>query len=214
MTEYISNDTELVTIHHNPDDEEEDDEFELLEYECKKAELEAMERKIAAKKNKAIEAKQPNSGDIGIEEPATIIKGEEGVELNFNIEDGYDWINHMTELLMPNNNTNNKGDDKLQLPHDLFNPQTGTTLQNGRKYFMFSNNGSKVTDAVIENTVVIIEKLRKGFQNSIIKIIHKFWFDIANKLEMYRNGNRVVKDDRTLRLAIQQCQSYEDCKKI
>ena len=66
----------------------------------------------------------------------------------------------------------------------------------------------------ITNCQERIEKIKKDLSNTIITIWHKFWFDMANKLNFTCNKKYRVHDDKTLRLAIQQCKTFKECKKV
>ena len=103
---------------------------------------------------------------------------------------------------------------QVVLPHDLFNTQLGIHQNMAIKYCEYL--GIKpITEQAINIKLSYIETLKKSLSKTIITIINKFWFDIANKLQLFHGkNNSKVYDSKTLRLAIQQCKKFSQCKKL
>ena len=55
--------------------------------------------------------------------------------------------------------------------------------------------------------------MKKYYQEYIFELIYKFWFDIANKLEMNRGGEE-IRDTRQLHMSIARFRSIDDCRKV
>lgn len=201
---------------HNPVEEvgnEEDDEKTLLAFMEAKKNYEEMQRKIDERgiKEKAQQTVQENDDDVNM------ILVEEKVDVSF-LDGGYDWRIHVTEILQVMANGNDKDDQVVQpqvvLPYDLFNTQLGIRESMAIKYCEYLGI-EPITDHAIAIKLSYIEILKKSLSKTIINIINKFWFDIANKLGLYHgNNNEKVYDSKTLRLAIQQCKKFSQCKKL
>jgi hypothetical protein len=206
---------EANEVIHNPDEDEEEesiDEEERIEFERRKKEFEDYERKFKSKdKGKTKTA----TTDVSEDSQLAFIAEPEYVHLDF-LVNGYNWKVHMTSLLQNDLNTPfehvDSLDGRLVLPHDLFNTQLGVNMENAWKYNNYLN--IKNEEPNITNCLQRIEKIKKDMSNTIITIWHKFWFDIANKLNLTCNKKYLVHDDKTLRLAIQQCQTFQDCRKV
>lgn len=191
---------------------------EFLEYERKKKEFEDFERKFKSRKQGETNddtAVVEEGNQLSAEDKVAFITEPEYVYLDF-LEHGYNWKVHMTGILQNELTTplEHKDDDvgRLVLPHDLFNTQLGVTPAMAWNY----NNYLKIKNEEpnISNTQERIEKIKKDLSNTIITVWHKFWFDIANKLNLLCNKKHLVHDDKSLRLAIQQCKTFNDCRKV
>lgn len=124
------------------------------------------------------------------------------------LEDGYDWI----QLDPPDiyNPVNHAGEPK-QLPHDLMHQSNATTDAHARNYCLFLNETP--TPALIMNYKSLIQRFKKNYQEYIYEIIYKFWFDIANQLEINRNGEE-IRDTKQLHMAIARLRSKDECRNV
>lgn len=213
------NDEEKGTEDHNPQKEvtnNNDDEDEILAYHKAKKAFEEINRRLIEKgiKDKAEQEKQPEKDDD--EDDKNMILVAEEVDLSF-LDGGYDWRIHFTEILrdMACNNTNNiDRTDPVILPYDLFNTQLGINESMAINYCKYLEI-TDITEQAIDIKKSYIEVLKKNLSKTIITVIHKFWFDICNKLGLTHGKNRSkVYDTKTLRLAIQQCSKFSQCKKL
>ena len=173
--------------------------------------FEELKRKLDERgiKEKAEQTEQPDEDD------ENMILVEEEVDLSF-LDGGYDWRIHMTEILQDLAGTPNNNDrtDHIVLPHDLFNTQLGINRSMAEKYCEYLKI-IPLTEHAIDIKLSYIEIFKKDLSNTIITIINKFWFDIANKLQLYHGkNNSQVYDSKSLRLAIQQCKKFSQCKKL
>lgn len=198
--------------HEDVTEEESINEETFIEYQRRKKEFEDFEQKFKSKNKGKTKNDTTNEAE---DNQVSCIIAPEYVHLDF-LENGYNWKVHMTGLLQNDLNTPfehvDSQDGRLILPHDLFNTQLGITSAMAWKYNDYL--GVKNEEPFITNCLERIEKIKKDISNTIITIWHKFWFDIANKLNLTCHKNRVVHDDKTLRLAIQQCQTFKECRKV
>jgi hypothetical protein len=124
------------------------------------------------------------------------------------LDDGYDWI----QLDPPDiyNEVVHEEDPK-ELPHDLCHQSNATTETHARNYCLFLNETPE--PAAITNYKSLITRMKKDYQEYIFELIYKFWFDIANKLEMNRGGEE-IRDTRQLHMSIARFRSIDDCRKV